>query len=599
MASLFFVLLFIVSGCQAQPSAGVEAQRSTGTVAITGELKAWHRVTLSFDGPAASETGPPNPFMDYRMDVTFQHGDTRFVVPGFYAGDGDAAETGAEAGGVWRAHFAPDMVGTWTYAVSFRVGPGVAVADDPAVGQPGAFDGQTGSFEVGPSDKTGRDFRGKGRLEYAGERYFRFAGNGEYFLKGGTDSPENLLAYADFDNTTAGKAILHRYTPHVADWREGDPTWRGEKGKGLIGALNYLASEGLNSVYFLTMNVEGDGDDVFPYTSKSERTRFDVSKLEQWEIVFSHMDSLGLMLHVVTQETENDQLLDGGELGPERRLYYRESIARFAHHPALVWNLGEENTNTDAQRKAFAGYLRALDPYDHPIVIHTFPGEYDAVYAPLLGFDGIDGPSLQMGDMTRTYAETQQWIARSAEAGRPWVVSLDEIGPHTDGVTPDGPGNNHDAVRRHALWGNLMAGGAGVEWYFGYEHPHTDLNLEDFRSRDAFWDYTRHALAFFREHLPFDRMVPKNDLLEPGTDAWVLAVAGEVYAVYAPAGGSVRIDLNDKDGMVRVRWFNPRTGEFAPAVARLVGRGDPAQPFGQYRTLKAPDTEGDWVALLQ
>lgn len=48
------------------------------------------------------------------------------------------------------------------------------------------------------------------------------------------------------------------------------------------------------------------------------------------------MDKLGLMLHVVTQETENDRLLDGGEPGFERKLYYRELIARFAHHPALV-----------------------------------------------------------------------------------------------------------------------------------------------------------------------------------------------------------------------------------------------------------------------
>jgi len=29
---------------------------------------------------------------------------------------------------------------------------------------------------------------------------------------------------------------------------------------------------------------------------------------------------------------ENDQLLDGGELGNERKLYYRELIARFSHH---------------------------------------------------------------------------------------------------------------------------------------------------------------------------------------------------------------------------------------------------------------------------
>ena len=29
---------------------------------------------------------------------------------------------------------------------------------------------------------------------------------------------------------------------------------------------------------------------------------------------------------------ENDQMLDGGALGDERKLYYRELIARFSHH---------------------------------------------------------------------------------------------------------------------------------------------------------------------------------------------------------------------------------------------------------------------------
>ncbi|MEZ5397230.1 MAG: hypothetical protein R2724_31245 [Bryobacterales bacterium] len=48
------------------------------------------------------------------------------------------------------------------------------------------------------------------------------------------------------------------------------------------------------------------------------RDRYDVSKLDQWEVVFRHMDRLGLMLHVVTQETENDTRTRR-RAGPERR----------------------------------------------------------------------------------------------------------------------------------------------------------------------------------------------------------------------------------------------------------------------------------------
>jgi hypothetical protein len=70
---------------------------------------------------------------------------------------------------------------------------------------------------------------------------------------------------------------------------------------------------------------------------------------------------LGILLNNIGQEQENDQGLDGGDLGPQRKLYYRELVARFAHHLGWVWNLGEENTNTDDQRKA-AKYIHGWIP---------------------------------------------------------------------------------------------------------------------------------------------------------------------------------------------------------------------------------------------
>jgi hypothetical protein len=63
-------------------------------------------------------------------------------------------------------------------------------------------------------------------------------------LKIGADSPRRCSAYEDFDGTAATKpqVPLHAYAPHLQDWRPGDPTWKTGKGKGLIGAINYLAS---------------------------------------------------------------------------------------------------------------------------------------------------------------------------------------------------------------------------------------------------------------------------------------------------------------------------------------------------------------------
>ncbi len=80
-----------------------------------------------------------------------------------------------------------------------------------------------------------------------------------------------------------------------------------------MGSLNYLASEGMNSVYFMTYNSDGgDGKDTWIWTGPEVRDRIDVSKLARWEIVFAHMERMGIVMHLVIQETENDGKLGRG-----------------------------------------------------------------------------------------------------------------------------------------------------------------------------------------------------------------------------------------------------------------------------------------------
>ncbi len=535
---------------------------------ISGEMKKWHTVTITFDGPQTSEANSPNPFTDYRLDVTFVSGDREIVVPGYYAADGDAGNTHAESGNKWNVHFTPDETGRWEYTASFHKGKNVATAKSRDGFDECSFHGESGRFVVEESDKTGRDFRSQGRLDYVGKRYLRFAGSEKYFIKGGADSPENILGYSDFDNTYfvgGGEGFVHDFSPHVGDWTDGDPTFARGKGKGIIGAINYLADQGMNSVYFMTYNIDGgDGKDVWMWTSPDVKDRYDCSKLAQWEVVFSHMQKRGIMLHVVTQETENDQGIDGGALGNTRKLYYREIVSRFAHHPALVWNLGEENSNTDAERKAFAKYIRELDPYDHPVVCHTGPGhQKEGVYNDLLGYKYFDGPSLQLSTNEDAYSVTKKWVTESAKAGRQWFVSLDESGGADKGVAPDSVDPGHDKIRKNMLWANLMAGGAGCEWYFGYSYPHHDLTCEDWRTRENMWEQTRHALEFFNVHLQnpgFWKMEPVGGLVTSGTTDYTLAAPGECWAIYVHSAENVSLDMKDYGGEFEVVWFDPRRG---------------------------------------
>ena len=71
----------------------------------------------------------------------------------------------------------------------------------------------------------------------------------------------------------------------------------------------------------------------------------------------------------------------------------------------------------------------------------------------------------------------------------------------------------HD-IRKYTLWGNLMAGGAGVEYYFGYGLADNDLVAENFRSRDKSWDYGRIAIDFFHsQKIPFWEMTNVDELV--------------------------------------------------------------------------------------
>jgi hypothetical protein len=297
------------------------------------------------------------------------------------------------------------------------------------------------------------------------------------------------------------------------------------------------------------------------------------------------------MLHVVTQETENDRALGGSAgLNGIRRLYYRELVARFAHHDAVIWNLGEENNTPDSDRKAIAAYIRALDVYKHPITVHTHNNRALTFYDGILGDANFEATSIQ-GSMKNYNRDAITLRQKSANAGRKWAIFGDEQPPDSRGVLPDDADPMHDEPRTQALWGNLMGGGSGVEWYFGYSFPHMDINCEDFRSRDRMWDQTRYALDFFRKYLPFAQMEPDNERATSG--AWVLAKQDEIVAVYLPAGADTSLKLGP--GKYSIQWYNPRTGgALVHGSTRTVDGGAAVSPG------RPPaDPDKDWAILIR
>jgi hypothetical protein len=600
-------------------------------------------VTIEVTGPQLDEAKGVNPFADYRLDVTFSDGKDSFRVPGYFTGCADAADRGCTAGKLWRAHFVPKHGGAWTYALSFRTGADIVPTG--AEGSPVAkVDGATGQFTVGATPRNA--IRARGLMTYTGERYFRWSGTNGLFFKFGPESPENMLAYAGFDATPNAKNLRKTWAPHERDFDASATKylWRGDRGKGLLGSLRYLSDEKLNSVSLLLFNVGGDDRNVIPqllkvpdaaYAAMEPKAqwdegvvhdRYDVSKLDQWHRALSYADELGIHLHFKLGEQENDHFMDGGELGRERKIYQREMVARFNHFLAVTWNFGEENTQEPASISAQTRYVRSMDPYNHALVLHTFPTQQER-YRPLLGeASALNALSLQgmFSNFRDIRPETIKWLAESKAAGKQWVIGYDEQGGAQGGapVDADYPADKlpskrdieipHELFRRAALWNALMAGGYGLEAYYGYQTGCTDLNCEDHRTRASLWKDGTKATAFFDRYIGVDALnMSARDDLTGNPDDYVFAELGKTYAIYIktdlPPGPSVpqerrvlgdvpiNLALYGQSGRYSVGWYDALKGGDLQktAITEVAGGGQV--------NLGKPPTGGstEWVALVK
>lgn len=137
-----------------------------------------------------------------------------------------------------------------------------------------------------------------------------------------------------------------------------------------------------------------------------------------------------------------------------------------------------------------------------------------------------------------------------------------------------------------------MAGGSGVQYYFGTSFTESDLTLQDFRSRDAHWDQSRYTLEFFAANkIPFATMASANSLVSAGS--FCLADNASTIVVYKKASSG--IPTVTTKASYTVSWYNPRKGGalVTTAIAKV-----PAQDVGSLGP--SPDNDdADWVILLR
>ena len=308
------------------------------------------------------------------------------------------------------------------------------------------------------TDKPAPDFRAKGMLRYVGKRYLQFAQTGEFFIKGGADSPENFLAYADFDGTydteeltREGEAAGREVHPSLSAARRGlaagRPHLEGRQGQG-----HHRCPE--------LPGLQGHEQRLLPHLQHRRRRRQGRLALDRSQRASSASIAASwtsgrsssrtwtgsaCMLHVVTQETENDQGLDGGELGraAEALLPRADRPLRPPPGPGLEPRRGEHEHRPRSARPS-PSTSTTWTPTTIRSSATPSPASTTRSTARCWAIAYFEGPSLQTND---THGQTIKWIDRSAAAGRPWFVCLDEIGPSHTGVKPD---NDDYRARRGA-----------------------------------------------------------------------------------------------------------------------------------------------------
>ena len=571
---------------------------------ITGELKKWHKITLSVDLPSSNLNESANTFKNHRMDVLFTDPNgSKIRVPGYFSADGNAANSSSKSGKTFKAILRPYMTGPWKYEVLYYTGTDVALKNVNQLPTPDStLTGEVGNIQN--NDKNSPDLRAKGRLTYRtggnvnSRRYLQFAETGEYFLKIGPDSPENFLNYNEFDfDATLNKCGLcptHKFNPHAGEFKAGDPTFKNGKGKNIIGALNYIKAQEMNS--FSMSLYGGDDKNVFPWVNLNNKFVFDVSKLAQWEVVFDHAEKLGLAMHFKLAENENWDKLNANEL----RAQYREMVARFGHHLAIEWNISEEYRGEPESAMARIDFLAAIDPYQNHRVIHTYPGEHSKYNKWLELGAKLTGASIQ-SSRNQNYKDAYNgksgiltWINNSKKANIPWVVASDEQNSGKTGIFTDENMTTTTVVkeaRTIILWKTLIAGGQGVMWYGGSKG---DFQTENFNRFNTLFTWSKYAFNFFKGNkIPYWEM-ENNDKLAEGNNNHVLAEVGKNYVVYLTQGGSTQLDLNGVTGNFSVKWFDPRNG------GALKNGNITSIAGGAKRSIGNPpnNTNNDWVALI-
>ena len=271
------------------------------------------------------------------------------------------------------------------------------------------------------------------------------------------------------------------------------------------------------------------------------------------------------------------------------RWLWRYVVARYSAY-GVIWNL-TDNLNDGNQRdiSAYAQLTRQVDSLKHILtarVSERAEGTPNIVLTQIEWLDYVTLQSTSLNALELLHNEERLQVIRDSSAAPDTIKA------------------------RKRIWETYLRGGF---WEFS---PESNIELTE-ETRKAYL-----LCAKFFQQTRFSRLEPHPEMIgkpgeteqdrrnrrrskqsidaqpqlteelkkllkeqSQGSGVYTLCNPGREYVVYFTAGGSISLDLLEAVGTLKVRWYNPRTGEW---------KEDNAVMGGGYETFTAPDAQ-DWV----
>jgi hypothetical protein len=443
----------------------------------------------------------------------------------------------------WKVRFSPDETGAWQYTIRETAGKVL----------------QQGSFTCIPSANRGV-LRVNPRYPYS----FAYADGTPFFWMGDTawGALWDQVPLDDFKKYVDRRAAQNFNTIHMLTYEGrnegGEPFLNGDRDR-------------LNPVFYRSMDRK-------------------IEYLQEKEI------GAGLCL------TWSQDFLAYRPGQYER--YIRYMVARYAAFRNIVWFVtGEfEEEKGPAEYAQFGELLSVVDPYQHPVSIHTVDSSNEFANRSWLSYvmqqiREQDG-QVPIGELLKKLGRADVRIANDVPTGtiiepdrlhasvlqdrrygKP-VVNAEFGYEQYDGRTGLRNRVTPDAVRKLA-WAIVTAGGyftygSEATYYKPWSLPERELGGSDFMA---------HLYRLMKE-TQFWKLEPHDELLDYG---YCLAVPGQEYVIYLAQGREFRLWLDGVRGTLYGRWYDPRTGEFQQTL----------QIPGQQRPVLRAPTSDDWVLWIR